>query len=409
LLESDRGFDYEYDDEGNRTKRTHIAGGDYVEYEWDYRNRLTGVRFKTAAHALTKQVEYEYDVQDRRTVKRVDANADSTYETAFYYLYDEQNIVLVYDGSGSLTNRYLHGPAVDQILADENAIGDVLFPLADNQGTVRDVAEYDSLTDTTSIVKHLTYNAFGAITNDTAPTLTFLYAYTGREWDADAGLYYYRARWYDPVIGRFISEDPIGFDGDPSNISRYARNSPTLLLDPSGLDPSAYIGCEVSSPYYAAMSANRPVPPPIPPAPDIAPGPEWKWHGKQPVGGPHGVWQHPNGEYLHPNLDHKPPKKPHWEWKDKWGNTWEYYPDTGKWIPKKVNPNKPQPIFPPGTFDVATKIVIIGSGGYILKRIYPFINSCMKPAFGRCFITPIMLDIELPAKPHPVPDEFPGA
>jgi RHS repeat-associated protein len=235
LLESDGVFDYEYDDEGNRTKRAHIASGDYVEYEWDYRNRLTGVRFKTAAHALTKQVEYEFDVQDRRTVKRVDANGDSTYETTFYYLYEEQDIILVFDGSGSLTNRYLHGPAVDQILADENAIGDVLWPLADNQGTVRDVAEHDALTDTTSIVKHLTYSAFGAITHDTAPTLTFLYAYTGREWDADAQLFYYRARWYDPHTGRFLSRDPLGFAAGDANDLRYVGNSPANFTDPSGL------------------------------------------------------------------------------------------------------------------------------------------------------------------------------
>jgi RHS repeat-associated protein len=194
------------------------------------------VRFKTAAHALTKQVEYEYDVQDRRTVKRVDGNGDLTYETTFYYLYDEQDIVSVYNGSGSLTNRYLHGPAVDQILADENAIGDVLFPLADNQGTVRDIAEHDALTDTTSIVKHLAYSAFGAITHDTAPTLTFLYAYTGREWDADAGLYYYRARWYDPHTGRFLSRDPIGFTAGDANDLRYVGNSPANYVDPTGLE-----------------------------------------------------------------------------------------------------------------------------------------------------------------------------
>jgi len=39
------------------------------------------------------------------------------------------------------------------------------------------------------------------------------YTYTGREWDKETGLYYYRARYYDPMDGRFISKDPIGFDG----------------------------------------------------------------------------------------------------------------------------------------------------------------------------------------------------
>ena len=54
-------------------------------------------------------------------------------------------------------------------------------------------------------------------------------------WDADAGLYYYRARWYDPAVGRFLSEDPIGFAGGDANRFRYAENDPVNLVDPRGL------------------------------------------------------------------------------------------------------------------------------------------------------------------------------
>jgi len=61
------------------------------------------------------------------------------------------------------------------------------------------------------------------------------YAYTGREWDAEAGLYYYRARWYDSKIGRFMSEDPIGFESGDVNLFRYVGNSPINRIDPSGL------------------------------------------------------------------------------------------------------------------------------------------------------------------------------
>lgn len=59
--------------------------------------------------------------------------------------------------------------------------------------------------------------------------------YTGREWDFETGLYYYRARYYDPSIGRFISEDPIGFSGEDTNLYRYVENSPTNKIDPLGL------------------------------------------------------------------------------------------------------------------------------------------------------------------------------
>jgi RHS repeat-associated protein len=64
--------------------------------------------------------------------------------------------------------------------------------------------------------------------------------YTGRENDG-TGLYYYRARYYDPVLGRFVSEDPIGFLGG-SNFYRYVSNDPSDLIDPFGLASQAALG-----------------------------------------------------------------------------------------------------------------------------------------------------------------------
>ena len=123
-----------------------------------------------------------------------------------------------------------------------------------HQGTVRDWAEYDSATDTTSVTNHLKYDAFGNITDQSDPNATPLYAYTGREWDADADLYYYRARWYDPAVGRFISEDPLGFAAGDPNLQRYVSNAPTNAVDPSGLE-------EQPSPFGADIfiDANVPV------------------------------------------------------------------------------------------------------------------------------------------------------
>src|SRR5262249_17328549 len=63
------------------------------------------------------------------------------------------------------------------------------------------------------------------------------YQFTGRE--NDGSFYYYRARYYDPAIGRFISEDPIGFAGSGSNFYAYTHNSPTNLVDPFGLADNA--------------------------------------------------------------------------------------------------------------------------------------------------------------------------
>jgi RHS repeat-associated protein len=80
------------------------------------------------------------------------------------------------------------------------------------------------------MVEGIGYDSFG---NSTGSLLT-RYTYTGREFDSDTGLYYYRARWYEPQVGRFISEDPIGFDGG-MNWYSYVENDPVNYDDPSGL------------------------------------------------------------------------------------------------------------------------------------------------------------------------------
>lgn len=86
------------------------------------------------------------------------------------------------------------------------------------------------------LVQIHTIDSFG---NQTASrgSLTNPFQYSGRESDPEAGLHYYRARYYDPTVGRFLSEDPTNFTVGP-NFYTYAENSPTGLVDPSGLTPS---------------------------------------------------------------------------------------------------------------------------------------------------------------------------
>ena len=96
-------------------------------------------------------------------------------------------------------------------------------------------------TGTTTVVNHRKFDAFGNLTAESDATVKFLYSYTGREWDGNAGLYYYRARWYDAKIGRFISEDPIGFAAGDTNVTRYVRNKEAkgdiVLIDKSRMSP----------------------------------------------------------------------------------------------------------------------------------------------------------------------------
>ena len=231
-LLSDGKYNYDYDNEGNRTQRVEIATGEVTQYSWDYRNRLTQVIVKDAAGNVVKAVEYTYDVFDRRIAKEVDPPGDgAAISEVERFVYDGEHIALTFDGDGNLTHRYFHGPVVDQVLADEDAQGEVLWALTDNQGTVRDVVDATGV-----VVNHVTYDSFGGVTGESNTGVDFRFGYTGREFDEETGLYYYRARYYDAAVGRFISQDPIGFNAGDGNLYRYVFNSPTNFTDPTGED-----------------------------------------------------------------------------------------------------------------------------------------------------------------------------
>ncbi|KAI9129302.1 FG-GAP-like repeat-containing protein [Acaryochloris sp. CCMEE 5410] len=229
-LLSDGTYTYTYDGEGNRITRTEITTGEVTEYTWDYRNRLTGVVTKDSAGNVIQDVEYGYDVYDRRIEKTVDPDGDGPEsEQTERFVYDGDHIALVFDENGEQTHRYLHGPQIDQVLAEEIANGEVRWALADNQGTIRDVIDNDG-----NVLNHVTYDSFGQITSETNPETDFRFGYTGREFDEETGKYFYRARYYDARVGKFISEDPIGFSAGDVNLSRYVFNSPVNFTDPSG-------------------------------------------------------------------------------------------------------------------------------------------------------------------------------
>jgi RHS repeat-associated protein len=107
--------------------------------------------------------------------------------------------------------------------------------LTDRLGTVRDIANTSG-----SVIDHLAYDSFGKVTNETSPTNGDRFKFTGRELDAETGFYYFRARYYDPATGRFVTQDPIGFDAGDANLYRYVGNGPTNDTDRSGLDPYVY-------------------------------------------------------------------------------------------------------------------------------------------------------------------------
>lgn len=144
-------------------------------------------------------------------------------------------MVLVFDGNGNVTNRSLHGPAIDQLFADESAVDGLLWALSDRQGSVRDWAKYDAATGTTSVYNHVEFDAWGRIESQSNAGHRVTTGHAGRYHDPLTGLVWHRGRWRDPKA-TWLGSDPIGLAGGDPNLYRFVGNSPTNGTDPSGLE-----------------------------------------------------------------------------------------------------------------------------------------------------------------------------
>ena len=142
------------------------------------------------------------------------------------FVYDGQDVVKDLNSDGS-TVDYLNGPGIDNKIRQTSTVKHktTLYYTADHLGSTTALTN-----DKGHIVDEIEYDAFG---NSTGSDDT-RYDYSGRERDPLTGLLYYRARWYDPKLGRFISEDPIGLAGGMNQFA-YAGNNPQNAKDPTGL------------------------------------------------------------------------------------------------------------------------------------------------------------------------------
>ena len=143
------------------------------------------------------------------------------------FAYDGDNLIEEANSSGTEVASYSQGLNIDEPLAmDRSSVAS--FYEADGLGSVT------SLSSTAGVLAQTyTFDSFGKQTAATG-SLTNPFQYTARESDAETGLYYYRARYYDPASGRFALGDPIRWAGG-LNLYRYVKNQPEILSDPSGL------------------------------------------------------------------------------------------------------------------------------------------------------------------------------
>jgi RHS repeat-associated protein len=210
-LTSDGTSTYTYDGDGQLVKRVTNATGAATTYDWNARHELTAIHRPDGSTE-----EFAYDPLGRRV-----SVTDGGHTTS--YVYDGANIHLEYDGNSSAPAAvYTDGNAPDQVL-EMARDGHRYSYLVDGQGSTIALADENG-----NVVQRYSYDAFGT------PTVTGSvpnpFTYTGREYDAASGLYYYRARYYDPTLGRFISEDPV----QHANPYPYVTNDPINASDPTG-------------------------------------------------------------------------------------------------------------------------------------------------------------------------------
>jgi RHS repeat-associated protein len=192
-LTSRPGVTYTYDSNGNMLTKVDSTGT--THYTWDFENRLTSVQLPGSGGTIN----FKYDALGRR-VEKVSSSATSI------YVYDGDNLVEETNPVGTPVARYTQGLNIDEPLVMLRGSATSYYS-ADGLGSVT------SLTNTSGAnAQTYTYDSFGNLTASSG-SLTNSFRYTGWEFDTETSLYYYRARYYDPTVGRFISEDPTGFKG----------------------------------------------------------------------------------------------------------------------------------------------------------------------------------------------------
>ena len=202
---------YEYDACGNFVSET--KAGDTIFYEYDFENRL--LRVLTASDSI----RYTYDPFGLR-------NGRIHQGHWIRYLRDVYHVAIEENDAHETVTRSVFGPAIDEIICVQRD-NDSFWYLRDRLGSVTRILRSDGGT-----VDSYQYDVFGSPRR--ANLIDNPYMFAGREYDPRTGLYYYRARYYHPYIGRFLTADPHRLQGR-ANVYAYAFNNPTRYIDPLGL------------------------------------------------------------------------------------------------------------------------------------------------------------------------------
>ncbi len=224
-LSSWMGGGYKYNIAGCVTNKT--GGGISTDIGWNDRYQMTSV---STNGTLAKS--YTFDSLGRRS-SITDANGNVT-----KIIYDGMHMVADVDENGDVLRTYTVGPGIDNWLSfTDHQTSNTYYYITDHLGTVHAVTDSSGV-----VVESYRYSPYGkvlAIFDENGNTIPKTkignrILFQGREYDWDTGFYYFRARWYDPDTGRWLSKDPIGISGG-LNQYVFCGNNPVMLVDPLGL------------------------------------------------------------------------------------------------------------------------------------------------------------------------------
>lgn len=217
---------YTYDRAGNLVQA--VQGSVTWIYGYDALDRLRSV-WRNGAYVA----RYGYDVLGRRIAKRATTKLGTGPVAYTRFVYRGANVAFETDSLGSIGLRYVWGPAADDLIAIRDGAGNQFYVVQDRLRSVRGLVRRDG-----TWLMSQRFGPYGAVAAQDIDTtgigFVLRYAWTGREFDVETGFYYFRARYYDLAVRRFVQEDPIGYGGG-GNLYAYAGGNPVERRDPSGM------------------------------------------------------------------------------------------------------------------------------------------------------------------------------
>ena len=255
-----------YDNDGD------LANDGTYAYQYDEEHRLTEMM---GIGASVVAGQYQYDALGRRVQKITDPAGTAV--TTLYF-YDNTRIVEEQNSGGATQATYVYGNYIDEILTMDRG-GETFYYHQNGQWSVEAVTDSSG-----NPVERYSYDAYGAVTvtdglfNPIAPNswgtahsaIGNPWTFTGRQSDEETGLYFYRARYYDPAKGRFLQRDAPDYR-DSMNLYQYTGDNPTNRVDPSGhwgwstigAIAGAVAGAVVAVAIVVAVAATAPISVPV--------------------------------------------------------------------------------------------------------------------------------------------------